>query len=318
MAILVSGLAQVKETPMNYWLMANTAAGDGSHDADFWREHLQAAGLDALQVRNIAETDWHRQVEPGDRLLVAGGDGSVNQAASICIERNAVMGVLPSGTANDFARNLGLPSDPEAICRVALGEHTAKVDVAWINGQLYLNVAHIGLGTVPARAASPRQKKLLGRFSYLVILGRKLGMQRGFHGRIEGDDQATEGRWLTIAIASGAYFGGGYGIAGARIDDGQLDIVAVRQRSWQRLLLSFLATRLLGHPPQDDDTVVHLRSPQCHIQLQHARTLTADGETLGRMANVSAFTRRAVLEVACQHLVVANDNALAGEIREPS
>ncbi|QTP56270.1 diacylglycerol kinase family lipid kinase [Billgrantia sulfidoxydans] len=303
---------------MNHWLMANTAAGDGSHDAAFWREHLRAAGLDTLRVRDIAETDWHRQVAPGDRVLVAGGDGSVNLAASICIEHGAVLGVLPSGTANDFARNLGLPDDPVAVCRVALGAHTAKVDVAWINGQLYLNVAHIGLGTVPAREASPREKKLLGRFSYLVTLARKLGVQRGFQGRIEGDDQAVEGRWLTIAIASGAYFGGGHGIAGARIDDGQLDIVAVRQRAWFRLLLSYLATRLLGHPPQGDDTLVHLRSPQCHVQLRHARTLTADGETLGRMANVSAFTRRAVLEVACRGVVGANDSTLAGEIRETS
>ncbi|MGQ4879268.1 diacylglycerol/lipid kinase family protein [Billgrantia sp. LNSP4103-1] len=303
---------------MNYWLMANTAAGDGRHDAGFWREHLQAAGLEEVQVRDIANTDWHRQVRSGDRLLVAGGDGSVNLAASICIERSAILGVLPSGTANDFARNLGLPSDPEAICRVALGEQTAKVDVAWINGQLYLNVAHIGLGTVPSRAASPREKKLLGRFSYLITLGRKLRLQRGFHGRIEGDEQVAVGRWLTIAIASGAYFGGGHGIAGARIDDGQLDIVAIRQRAWLRLLLSFLATRLLGHPPRDDDTVVHLRSPQCHIQLQRAHTLTADGETLGRMANISAFTRHAVLEVACQELVAANRSALAGEVREPS
>ncbi|MCE8033761.1 diacylglycerol kinase family lipid kinase [Billgrantia tianxiuensis] len=303
---------------MNYWLMANTAAGDGSHDANFWRERLLAAGLDSLQVRDIVETDWHRQIEPGDRLLVAGGDGSVNSAAALCIERRAVLGVLPSGTANDFARNLGLPDDPVDVCRVALGAHTAKVDVAWINGQLYLNVAHIGLGTVPAREASPREKKLLGRFSYLVTLARKLGVQRGFHGRIEGDDQTVEGRWLTIAIASGAYFGGGHGIAGARIDDGQLDIVAVRQRAWFRLLLSYLSTRLLGHPPEGDDTVVHLRSPQCHVQLRHARTLTADGETMGRMANVSAFTRRAVLEVACQGVVGAHDSTLAGEIREAS
>ncbi|MBW6390122.1 diacylglycerol/lipid kinase family protein [Billgrantia antri] len=301
---------------MKHWLMANTAAGDGSHNTAFWREHLQAAGLADPQVRDIAESDWHRQVEPGDRLLVAGGDGSVNQAASICIERSAVLGVLPSGTANDFARNLGLPDDPVEVCRVALGADTAKVDAAWINGQLYLNVAHIGLGTVPAREASPGEKRLLGRFSYLAALARKFGMQQGFQGRIEGDDQAVEGRWLTIAIASGAYFGGGHGIAGARIDDGQLDIVAVRQRAWFHLLLSYLSTRLLGHPPQGDDTVVHLRSPQCHVQLRHAHTLTADGETLGRMANVSAITRRAVLEVACQDVIGASDSALSGEARD--
>ena len=303
---------------MNYWLMANTAAGDGSHDATFWRQHLQAAGLESLHVRDIAETDWHQQVEPGDRLLVAGGDGSVNLAASICIERNAILGVLPSGTANDFSRNLGLPADPADICRIALGESTVPVDAAWINGQLLLNVAHIGLGTLPTREASSSEKKLLGRFSYLVTLARKLRLQRAIAGRIECDGQVTEGRWLTIAIASGVYFGGGHDIAGARIDDGKLDIVAVRHRSWRRLLLSYLSTRILGRPPQGDDTLVHLRVPQCDIQLHRAHTLTADGENLGRVTSISVLTRHAVLEVACQGLVGANDSALAGEIQEIS
>lgn len=298
---------------MNHWLMANTAAGDGSHNVDFWREHLQAAGLESLQVQDIAETDWYRQIEPGDRLLVAGGDGSVNLAASICIERNAVLGVLPSGTANDFSRNLGLPDDPAAICRIALGDQTVRVDAAWINDQLYLNVAHIGLGTAPVQAASSQEKKLLGRFSYLATLARTLRLRRSIAARIEGGEQAAEGRWLTIAIACGAYFGGGHTIRGARIDDGQLDIVAVRQRSWRRLLLSYLSTRLLGHTPKGDDTLVHLRAPQCRIQLRHPHTLTADGEHLGRVTDVSVVIRHAALEVASQGVVAANGSALTGK-----
>lgn len=288
---------------MNYWLMANTAAGDGSHNVDFWREHLQAAGLESLQLHDIAETDWHRRIEPGDRLLVAGGDGSVNLAASICIERKAILGVLPSGTANDFSRNLGLSDDPAETCRIALGKHTVQVDAAWINDQLYLNVAHIGLGTVPVSAASSQEKKLLGRFSYLATLARTLPLRRSITARIEGGDQVAEGRWLTIAMACGAYFGGGHTIRDARIDDGQLDIVAIRQRSWWRLLLSYLSTRLLGRTPEGDDTLVHLRVPECHIQLRRPHTLTADGEHLGRVSEVTVAIRHAVLEVASQGVV---------------
>lgn len=290
---------------MNYWLMANTAAGDGSHNVDFWREHLQAAGLESLQVQDIAEIDWHSRIEPGDRLLVAGGDGSVNLAASICIKRNAILGVLPSGTANDFSRNLGLPDDPVAICRIALGAQTARVDVAWINEQLYLNVAHIGLGTVPVSAASSQEKKLLGRFSYLATLARTLRLRRSITARIEGGDQVAEGRWLTIAIACGAYFGGGHTIQDARIDDGQLDIVALRHRSWRRLLLSYLSTRLLGSPPKGDDTLVHLHVPECRIRLRHPHTLTADGEHLGQVSDVAVTITHAALKVACQGVVTA-------------
>ncbi|MFQ3788934.1 diacylglycerol/lipid kinase family protein [Halomonas sp. A29] len=290
---------------MNYWLIVNDAAGDGNRGESYWREHLRTAGIDQVRVRALEDTEWEREVAPGDRILAAGGDGSVNRVASVCVERKAVLGVLPSGTANDFARNLGLPEDPAALCRLVRSGQSVKVDAAWLNGHMFLNVAHIGLGTLPARDASQAQKRRLGRFSYLLTLARRIGLQSGIQGRIECGEKVAEGRWLTIAIASGAYFGGGHDIAEARIDDGLLDVVAVRQRSWLRLMLAFVMTRLLRHTPRHDDTVEHLQAPQCHIQLRHAHTLTADGENLGRMANVSAFTRPSVLEVLCERLVSA-------------
>ncbi|KAA0013038.1 diacylglycerol kinase family lipid kinase [Billgrantia pellis] len=295
---------------MNYWLIVNDAAGDGRRGERFWREHLEAAGLEHLRIGQLTDTDWEREVEPGDRVLVAGGDGSVGRAATVCIERDATLAVLPSGTANDFARNLALPEDPAALCRLAVSGQTASVDVAWINGRLYLNVAHIGLGTMPAREATHERKQRLGRFSYLITLAQRAKLQRGFSGRIECDDRIVEGHWLTIAIASGAYFGGGYHIAEARIDDGQLDVVAVRHRSWLRLLFAFFATRLLGHTPRNDDTVTHIHTPQCHIRLRQSRTLTADGETLGRMSSVSAFTRRGVLKVVSHPLAESQSTPL--------
>lgn len=287
---------------MNYWLIVNDTAGDGHRGERYWREYLEAAGIGNLRVGQLKDTDWERELAPGDRVLVAGGDGSVGRAATVCIERDATLAVLPSGTANDFSRNLALPEAPAELCRLALSDHTVNVDVAWINGRLYLNVAHIGLGTMPAREATHERKQRLGRFSYLITLAQRAKLQRGFSGRIECDDGVVEGRWLTIAIASGAYFGGGHSIAEARIDDGRLDVIAVRHRSWFRVVMAFLATRLMGHTPRHDDTLVHLQSPQCHIQLQQARTLTADGETLGRMSNVSAFTRHGVLRVVCNPL----------------
>ncbi|MGL6250347.1 MAG: diacylglycerol/lipid kinase family protein [Billgrantia desiderata] len=294
---------------MNYWLIVNKAAGDGSHGESYWRGYLKAAGIEELRVRGLSETEWEQEVAPGDRVLVAGGDGSVNRVVPVCIERSATLGVLPSGTANDFARNLGLPDDPLELCRLLASQQSVAVDVAWLNGTAFLNVAHIGLGTLPARKASQEQKRHLGRFSYLLTLAQRLGMQRGIHGRIECDDRTVEGPWLTIAIASGAYFGGGHEIPEASIDDGMLNVVAVRHHSWLRVLLAFLATRLLRQAPRSNETVVHFQSPQCHIQLRHDHTVTADGESLGRMANISAFTRHGVLKVMGNRLVSGRPEA---------
>lgn len=290
---------------MDYWLIVNKAAGDGSRGETYWQEQLKAAGIEKLHVRALDDTEWEQDVAAGDRVLVAGGDGSVNRVAAVCVERDAILGVLPSGTANDFVRNLGLPEDPAALCRLMRSDQVVEVDIAWLNGELYLNVAHIGLGTLPAREASQEQKQRLGRFSYVLSLAQRIGLQRGIHGRIECNGQVAEGHWLTIAIASGAYFGGGYEIAEARIDDGLLDVVAVRHRSWFRLLLAFLTTRLLRHTPRSGDTVEHFQASQCEIQLRHAHTLTADGENLGRRSKVSAVTQRGGLKVIGEKILTS-------------
>jgi len=100
---------------MRHWLIANTQAGNGSRGEGFWKPHLERAGITSLQVCDLAEEDWETALEAGDIVLVAGGDGTVNRVARACLEHDAILGVLPSGTANDFARNLGLPEDPDAL-----------------------------------------------------------------------------------------------------------------------------------------------------------------------------------------------------------
>ncbi|QJQ96538.1 MULTISPECIES: diacylglycerol kinase family protein [Halomonadaceae] len=288
---------------MRNWLIANAKAGEGKRGQAFWLEHLQAVGLSDLLVRDFSDAGWEKGVQAGDRLLVAGGDGSVSRIAALCVERSATLVVLPSGTANDFARNLGLPDDAESICRLAVSGQTAKVDVAWIDGHLFLNVAHIGLGTIPVREAFSEYKKRFGRFSYLAALMRKLWGQQGFHGRLTYDGEIIEGRWLSIAVASGAFYGGGQRIPNAAANDGQLDIVAVRPRSWARLLGAFVMLRLLGRVSKHSSTLVHVKASECQIELRSPKTLTADGDVIGKIEKATAVCRPAVLEVACEKIM---------------
>ena len=288
---------------MRHWLVANADAGDGRRGRDFWLEHLREAGLRDVSVRDFSDAAWERDVRAGDLVLVAGGDGSVSRGAALCIERHAILAVLPSGTANDFARNLGLPEAPLEICRLIASGRTVNVDVGWINDTLFLNVAHIGLGTVPARKASANHKKAFGRFSYLAVLAGRIGIRWGFQAKITHDGGNIEGHWLSIAISSGAFFGGGQRIPEATINDGELNIVAIRPRSWVNLLMTFLLFRLRGRQPRDGSTLVHVKSTRCHIELRHSRTLTADGEDLGRIMEATASTRHGALEVICERLL---------------
>ncbi|WP_163559337.1 diacylglycerol kinase family protein [Halomonas sp. NO4] len=282
---------------MRYWLIANAKAGDGSRGQSFWLHHLRQAGLEDVTVCDLGDSAWQAQVRPGDRVLVAGGDGSVSRLADVCLERDATLGVLPSGTANDFSRNLALPEDPDELCRLMVSGSPRRVDVAWLNEHLFLNVVHIGLGTLPTTQASPRLKKWFGRFSYLAVLLRKLEMQRGFRATIEHPEGRVADRWLSIAIASGAYFGGGQRVPHADVTDGRLTLAAIRHRSLTKLLSVLLITRFTGRPPENDGTVMPLAVTGCRIRLAQHKPVTADGERLGKFKDIHLTTTPQALSV---------------------
>ncbi|SDK15439.1 diacylglycerol/lipid kinase family protein [Billgrantia gudaonensis] len=282
---------------MHFWLIANAKAGDGSRGQAFWLDHLRQAGLTNVTLCDLGDDDWESQVRPGDRVLVAGGDGSVSRLARVCLEREATLGVLPSGTANDFARNLSLPEDPEALCRLMISGAPRRVDVAWIGEHLFLNVVHIGLGTLPTTQASPRLKQWFGRFSYLAVLLRKLKLQRGFKATIEHAEGRSRERWLTIAIASGAYFGGGQRIPNASLTDGRLTLAAIRHGSLPRLLRLLLITRFTSQPLENEEAVLTLAPTDCRIRLAQHKLVTADGERLGRFKELRFTTTPRALSV---------------------
>ncbi|MDR5900974.1 diacylglycerol/lipid kinase family protein [Halomonas icarae] len=284
---------------MRYWLIANTRAGSGSRGADFWKPRLERAGITPHQVRDLGDDAWETELDTEDTVLVAGGDGSVNLAARVCLDRGATLGVLPSGTANDFSRNLHLPEDPDALCRVIARGRIERVDVGWLDDQLFLNVVHIGLGTLPTTQASTRLKRWLGRFSYAAMLPqlRRLGLTRGFKATIHTDEERIEGRWLSLAIASGSFFGGGTRVPGASPRSGRLTLIAVRPRPWWELLWTFLVTRYKGATPSDNDSVEQYATADCRIQMEQQHRITADGELLGKFAELQLRIDKGALPV---------------------
>lgn len=293
---------------MTYWLVANPKAGDGQRGREFWLEQLAAAGIHDPQCQDFDQQDWAGQVQPDDVVMVAGGDGSVNMGARLCLARKAVLAVLPSGTANDFARNLGLPEQPEALCELIHEGPVQTVDVAEFEQRLFLNVAHIGLGTAPVCEADDTSKKWFGRFSYGLGLLRKLSEKRGFHAEIRCDKGRVSGRWLSIAIANGAFFGGGNEIPEACATDGQLEVVAVRPRPLFQLLLTALLLRVTRKSPRRTSTVVHLKGSRCSVITRKPKTVTADGDVATRTP-LEVVCRQQVLRVIGRQVVAADGSA---------
>jgi len=293
---------------LTYWLVSNPNAGDHGCGREFWLSHLAEAGIREPRCCRFGDPDWQEELGAGDVLMVAGGDGSVNHGAHLCLQTGATLAILPSGTANDFARNLDLPESPASLCQLIAEGTAQRVDVADFGQGIYLNVAHVGVGTLPALEAGKAEKRLLGRFSYGMNLLRRVNARRGFRARIRCDQGVVSGRWLSVAVANGAFFGGGSEIPESSADDGCLSVVAVKPRPLIELLVTFVLVQLGRQSPRRASTLVHLKGRHCVIETGKPKTVTADGEIIGKTP-LAVTSRPASLVVIGRGIIAAGAEA---------
>ena len=169
----------------------------------------------------------------GASLVIAwGGDGTVNEVGSAMAFRDATLGIIPSGSGNGLARELGIPLQPERAIEVALSGRESRIDAGELDGRLFFNVAGIGLDARVAHQFAVNGLVHRGLWRYLTITARELFTYEPDYHTIVTDGRTLRIRALLIAIANSRQYGNGALIAPqARLDDGQLDVVAVEARS---------------------------------------------------------------------------------------
>jgi YegS/Rv2252/BmrU family lipid kinase len=143
-----------------------------------------------------------------------------------------VLGLLPLGTANDFARTLGIPSDLEEACQTIAQGQVVDVDLGLAGDNYYVNVVSVGLGPAVTQALSPRLKHTTGALAYPIAAIKAFFGHKPFSATLtfsNGDHPpATFERLLQVAIGNGRFYGGGLAVApGANIDDRTLDVYAI-------------------------------------------------------------------------------------------
>lgn len=232
---------------------ARSARGDFLHLVGWVREKghlvevkLTAAAGDATSQAAEAAT---RGV---DVVVAAGGDGTVNEVVNGLDGFDVPLGILPLGTANDFARQVGIPADADHAMDVILQKKPKRFDTASLNGRRFLNVSTGGVGAEATAETPASAKETLGPLAYAVSGMRKLAEFKPYSGTFVGDDFNFSGEFLMFAVGLMKSTGGGTMVTPmASATDGLLDLCiveAMTRREFATVALMVKKGDHVGHP----------------------------------------------------------------------
>lgn len=207
--------------------------GRGSRISDLVAPRLRDAGFhvreligrDADEALDLARTCVADEV---DTLLVVGGDGMVHLAVQALAGSATRLGLVPAGTGNDVARNLGIPrKDPRAATDVVIGGKERTIDLARVGSKHFVTVLAAGFDAIVNERANDMTWPK-GQMRYNLATVGELRTFTPIPYVLEIDGEAARFEAMTVAIGNGPSFGGGLRITeGAELDDGLLDVVAI-------------------------------------------------------------------------------------------
>jgi lipid kinase YegS len=217
-----------------------------------------------------------------DLLVAAGGDGTLNEVVHGLMDlfkaERPRLGIIPLGTANDFATACGVPRDPEEALTLCMKGEAAAIDVGKANDHWFINAASSGFGAEITATTSPDLKRFLGPAAY-TVMGAILAINlHDYQGKLILPDCEISRSGPVAIVGNGRQTGGGIQVAPrACIDDGLLDVLVVRQISPTALLA---AARELQQLPADGEYISYRQTPWLEVHAEEAIPVNLDGEPL--------------------------------------
>lgn len=247
-AIEAPGASPAESVPRKTALVVNAKSRKGRHLFRHACRGLKDAGFEVVRahaVRDPARFDEAVRDAVGSgapMVIVGGGDGSLSTAVDHFVKKDIVFGVLPLGTANSFARTLGMPLElPAAIDALAKG-HVREIDLGMIDGDYFANCASIGIAPQIAQTVPHNLKAWLGRPGYLLWAARQLARFESFHLTVGEGAAAETLEAVEVRIANGPFHGGVELVEGATLDSGRIVVQAVIGQRRRDLVFNWLAS----------------------------------------------------------------------------
>jgi len=214
----------------------------------------------------------------GEVVVTLGGDGLVGRVAGVVADCDGLLGVLPGGRGNDFARTLGIPKDASQACRVIATGTERRLDLGEVDGSPFIGIASCGFDSDANRIAN-EAPAFLGNLVYAYGALRALLAWKPAHFelRLDGDEHSFSG-WSVAAANSKAYGGGMFLAPDAELDDGALDVVISHRSSKRRFLRSLPKTFKGTHVLEPEVDV--RRASEVHIAADRPFAVYADGDPI--------------------------------------
>lgn len=242
---------------------------------------LQTFGLELIEEstehpKHLAHI-IHKYKNHVDLVIVGGGDGTLNAVVDALVETQLPLGILPLGTANDLARTLGISNSlPEACKTIASGE-LRRIDLGWVNGKHFFNVASLGLSVKITQKLTKEFKQRWGVLAYAATALQVIWESRPFNAEIRVQDRCYRVKTVQIAVGNGRYYGGGMAVVhDAKIDDQRLDLYSLEIKYWWQIIPLLPVIRNGRHIHRQNVRALH--GQEMEVYTRKPRPINTDGE----------------------------------------
>src|SRR5215213_208845 len=269
-------------TPVKIIISAGAGPGDNTKAAEQLAEIFNEDQIDISLAQNGAEvTELATEAARGpyEVIVAAGGDGTVNSVAAAVVDSDKILGVLPLGTLNHFAKDLGIPLDLQAAARTIVAGHSTEVDVAEVNDRIFLNNSSLGLYPIIVREREKRQRLGSGKWpAFIWAMIQALRRYPFLDVRLRVNGELLDRTTPFVFVGNNDYAMNLFNIGVRdRLDRGLLSVYITHRTS--RLRLIGLALRAVFGRLRNDKDFLALRSNEVKILTGHNRLRVAfDGE----------------------------------------
>ncbi len=261
-------------------LLINSKARNGEAQATEAKDELTKRGF-VVTAPDTSKGNYTEIISKHnsdiDLIVAGGGDGTIRLCLEGALQVAKPFGILPLGTANNLARNIGIPLTIKDAVDIIEQGTLVPIDVAYVNDIPFFNVAGLGLSVKVNKSLSSDLKKRWGIFAYVILAAGLLKRGRPFSAEITCDNEVHKVKTMQITICNGRHYGAGLVISdSASINDSRLDLLSTEVKNWWQGLQAIPS--LMHGRSHDKPGLRKLTAKRITIKTKRPMQLDTDGD----------------------------------------